>query len=892
YVPTLCNLQDLTPYGGCRLCIVRVLDSRKPFQTACSTPAVDGMKVITKDKELQEMRREVLQLILSEHPNGCLVCAHKNLCEDLKADDKSKSGRVFGCFSCSNKDVCELRNVVEYLEIDEVAYEFEYKNLPLEREDPFFDRDYNLCILCGRCVRTCEERGISAINFMHRGHETKISTGGDVPHIDSNCIFCGSCVDVCPTGALTSKNTKWVKKGDNQTKSVCNFCSVQCGFNYYTIDEELMESIPSKQDRVNKGKGCVLGRFCTPAFVNHPSRLKHPMIRKEKTLVPARWEDVYTTISEKLSEYKPEEIGFVISPDLTNESAYLFQKFAEKVIKTPNIALSTNFIPIIGQKDQSFDTIPDSKWILLLNTNIQLTHPVLLVRLKQAKDRGAKIVSLNIGDIILPDESRNLFDIELNLSIQDATSILLAMLGAQNKLLLRDLGLKMDEKVLEKYKLAQFVDKRRYQKGTVLMGNFVKLPSSYLNNLQKLILTLASQGESKISCIGLWDRGNLNGVTKFVKKPFSEIEPKLKSGEIKVLYTTERIAEVDPDKVEFLIVQDIFQSEFSDKADVILPAACFTEQTGHTTNAEYYVRKLKESAASKGSSKPDPLILKELCENEKAEEDFVFYNPNEISEEIFHIETEDSSKNLDFKDILKISVEEKYPHFTLHDFQFRGQLIANLVPDFQLLVDTKEGTQEEEPKKQEEEITDFKVVHIEENVPNVFKLVVHAPLLAKKARPGNFVLVMTKETSERVPITLSDWDPEKGTVTFFFQERGFSTKELSEVKIGGYLHSMVGPLGNAIEIKKDQTILLGGGCYGPGALYPVAKAAKALGNKVVVIMEGKSSDILYLRDEYEKLVDDIIYVTADGSHGYKGSEHGKITTGIEVVTQTEKFDEI
>ncbi|TFG17507.1 MAG: 4Fe-4S dicluster domain-containing protein, partial [Promethearchaeota archaeon] len=583
YIPTLCNLTDLEPYGGCRLCIVRVLDSRKPFQTACSTPCESNMKIITKDKELQEMRREVLQLILSEHPNGCLVCAHNVLCEDLKADDKMKSGRVFGCFSCHNKDICELRNVVEYLEIDEVAYDFEYKNLPLEREDPFFDRDYNLCILCGRCVRTCEERGISAINFMHRGHEIKISTGGDVPHIDSNCIFCGSCVDVCPTGALSSKATKWVKKGNNQTKSVCSFCSVQCGFLYYTIDEELMESIPSTQDRVNKGKACVLGRFCTPAFVNHSTRLKYPMKRVQNTLIPTKWNDIYKAINQKLSQYKPEEIGFVISPDLSNESAFLFQKFAEKVIKTPNVALSTNFIPLLGQHDKSFDAIPDSQWILLLNANIQLTHPVLLIRLKQAKDKGAKIVSVNIGDVSLPDESRNLFDFELNLPIQDATSLLLTMLGAQNKLLLRDLGLKMDEHVLEKHKLTQFVDMRRYQNGTVLMGNFVKLPPSYLNNLQKLILTLASEGESKINCIGLWDRGNLNGVTKFITKPFSEIETKITSGEIKVLYTTERIENTPLDKLEYLIVQDMFPSELSEKADIVLPVASFTEQSGHIT---------------------------------------------------------------------------------------------------------------------------------------------------------------------------------------------------------------------------------------------------------------------------------------------------------------------
>ncbi len=648
-----------------------------------------------------------------------------------------------------------------------------------------------------------------------------------------------------------------------------------------------MESIPSKQDEVNKGKACVLGRFCISMFVNHPLRLKYPMIRKENFLVPSPWDEVYGLINEKLSQYKPEEIGIVISPDLTDESAYIFKKFAEKVIKTQNIVLSTNFIPILKQDIISFDVIQKSQWIILLNTNVQITHPILLVRLKKAKDNGAKIVSLNIGNTILPNETRNLCDIELNISIQDATSILLAMLGAQNKLLLRDLGLKIDEHVLEKYNLTQFVEMRRYQSGTVLIGNYVKIPPLYLNNLQKLILTLAAEGESKINCIGLWDRTNLSGVTKFIKKPFEELESRIRMGEIKVLYTTERLEAIDLDKIDFLISQDLFGSDFVEKADIILPVTSFTEQTAHTTNAEHRSRELKESASSKGTSKPDFLILKELFEMCNKDQSFNLFDPNNLWEETSQNELSEDSKDLDFKDILKIAVEESYPRFTLGDFQYRGQKIAPLVPDFELLVNTKENISKEEPIKQGIEVTDFRVIHIEENVPNVYKMVIHAPLLASKAKPGNFVLIMTKENSERIPITLSDWDINEGTVTFFFQERGFSTKELSQLKNGDYIHSLVGPLGNAIEISEGKTILLGGGCYGMGALYPVAKAAKAKNNRVIAIMEGKSKNVIYLREEYEKLVDKVIVVTPSGEGGYKGNEHGKITTGIEIVAQSE-----
>ncbi|MBN2157159.1 MAG: sulfide/dihydroorotate dehydrogenase-like FAD/NAD-binding protein [Candidatus Lokiarchaeota archaeon] len=894
YIPTLCNLEDLTPYGGCRLCIVRILNDRKPFQTACSTPAIKDMEVITKDEELQEMRREVLQLILSEHPSGCLVCAHHSICEELLKEDRQKSGRVFGCFSCPKKDICELREIVEYLGINKIDYEFEYKNYPLEREDPFFDRDYNLCILCGRCIRVCNEmRGIGAINFMYRGHDTKISTGGNVLHIDSNCLFCGACVDTCPTGALSSKNTKWVKTKNNKTTSICTFCSVDCGFDYYTLEEKLMESIPSKGDLVNKGQACVIGRFCTPHFVNSKSRLKYPMIRKDDILIPCKWDEAYETIRNKLSLYNSDEIALIASPDLTNESAYLLKKFGNEVLSTPHIVQATNFIPFFTDKDQSFNDIPHTQWILLLNTNIQITHPILLIRLKQARDNGAKILSLNIGNVELPYETRNLFDIELNVPVQDATSILVAMLGTQNKLLLRDLGLKIDEKVLERYNLADFVEMRRYQRGTILMGNYVNLPPLYMNNLQKLIMRLAREGESQISCIGLWNHGNLNGVSKFIPQTLDKITEKIASGDIKAIFTTERLSNINTQKTELLIVQDMFESKFSKNADIVLPVASPTEQSGHVTNAEMQNRRLIEVAPPIGHSKPDWLVLTELARVFQLTDRFKYINSEEIYEESLDLQMESTDIDLDFKDIKKLTLEElPLNHFTLRDFTYRGQSFSHLVPNLQFLINQREGKLEEAKFNQVEktEATEFKVVHIEEKVPNMFKLVVHAPLLANKSRPGNFAIIMTEETSERVPITLSDWDSEKGTVTFFFQERGFSTKELSEVKSGDYLHSVVGPLGNPIEIEKNKTLLLGGGCYGMGALYPVAKAAKEIGNKVIMIMEGKSKDLLYLQKEYEQLVDKVVYITSDGSYGHKGSEHGKIATGIEVVAQTENVD--
>ena len=181
----------------------------------------------------------------------------------------------------------------------------------------------------------------------------------------------------------------------------------------------------------------------------------------------------------------------------------------------------------------------------------------------------------------------------------------------------------------------------------------------------------------------------------------------------------------------------------------------------------------------------------------------------------------------------------------------------------------------------------FKILKNGEIVPNIYELTVEAPLIAKKAKPGNFVLIMKEENSERIPMTLSNWDASKGTITIYYQERGYSTKELTELLDGDYIYSVVGPLGNAIAIKKFGTVLLGGGCYGIGAIYPIAKEAKLKGNKIIVILEARNKILFYLQKEFEALADKVIYYTSDGSKGFKG----KIEDAIEhVLKEGTKID--
>ncbi len=190
YIPALCAHPDLSPFGACRLCIVEI-EGMQGFPTACTIPAEEGMVVRTDTAKLQDLRRNTLELILSEHPYSCLTCA-----ENLR---------------------CELQRVAYYIGLDKVSLPYIYRELPVYEEDPLIIRDYNLCILCGRCIRACQEvRGVNAIAFTLRGSRTIVGTAFGCSLKDSGCKFCGACIEVCSTGALRDKDGQWGSKAEKE----------------------------------------------------------------------------------------------------------------------------------------------------------------------------------------------------------------------------------------------------------------------------------------------------------------------------------------------------------------------------------------------------------------------------------------------------------------------------------------------------------------------------------------------------------------------------------------------------------------------------------------------------------------------------------------------------
>ncbi len=337
-IPTLCHHPALSPFGGCRLCIVEIKGSPKPV-ASCTTFARDGMEVKTSSPHLEKMRKVTLELLLSDHPTDCIVCE--------RAGD------------------CKLQELAYFYGIKENRFLGERRTYDKKDGNPFIERDMEKCILCGQCVRICDEiQGVGAIDFAYRGFKTKICPPFDK---DLNCEFCGQCVAVCPTGALTGK--MWKRKGrQNFTKidTICPYCGCGCNITLHVRRNEVMR-VSSKPETINEGWLCPKGRFGYQ-FISSPDRLTKPLIRiapKEYSSsdtwnIPPHpplakggsrtgsdifkevsWDEALDYIAGRLKDIReksgPDAIGGLASARCTNEENYLYQKFMRAVIGTNNV---------------------------------------------------------------------------------------------------------------------------------------------------------------------------------------------------------------------------------------------------------------------------------------------------------------------------------------------------------------------------------------------------------------------------------------------------------------------------------------------------------------------------------------------------------------------------
>jgi len=315
-IPTFCYDKDLTIFAGCRICVVEVEGSRT-LPTACSTQVSEGMIVRTEAASVVEARRNILELLLANHPMDCLTC--------------EKAG------SCKLQEYSYRYNV-KGTTFENVAI----NNLPIDSENSCYERDYSKCIQCGKCIAVCNEVQVSSVlAFVGRSTDIRVTTDFDKRISTDNCRLCGQCVEICPTGALIHKQQKGTRFLEiKKVRTTCPFCGTGCNFDLNVSNGKVIGVTATDEAVVNGRALCVKGRYHAD-FMYHPDRITTPLIKKNGEFVKATWEEALELVGSKLKGIKEsfgaKAIAGLSSARCVNEDNYMFQKLFRVAIGTNNV---------------------------------------------------------------------------------------------------------------------------------------------------------------------------------------------------------------------------------------------------------------------------------------------------------------------------------------------------------------------------------------------------------------------------------------------------------------------------------------------------------------------------------------------------------------------------
>lgn len=689
YVPTLCDAPNLEPFGSCRVCSVDVaLKQNGPVksQASCHTPVTAGSYIYPHSERIQKLRKNIVELVLTDHPLDCLTCEVNNN--------------------------CELQTVAAKVGVRNVRYP-EGKNHLDRKKDlshAYMTSDFSKCINCFRCVRACDEvQGQFVLSMAGRGFDAHIVKGMETTFEKSDCVSCGACAQACPTSAISDIFESKSVANLNKTRTVCTYCGVGCNLEVATHGGKVKSIQAPYEAEANQGHTCLKGRFAF-SFYNHPERLRTPLIKRNGKFEPATWDEAYDFIVDKLSSiksnYGADAIAGISSARCTNEENYLMQKFIRAVIGTNNIDSCARVChsPTALGMQRTFGTgaatnsIKDLKYtdcIMVIGANPTDAHPVTGAKIKQQAMKGKTLI------VIDPRRTELARYANYHLQLRPGTNVALL-----NMMLYYIISEKLEDKDFidartegyEEFKqqvLSQNMDELEQitgvKKELVREAAIAYATANAAMSFHGLGVTEHSQGTFTVMLIAdlamitgnigkrgvgvnpLRGQNNVQGAADMGCQPhqgagyLDVTDPKnhklyedfygaklpdyigykipqmydaALEGKLKALWVIgEDMAQTDPNthhvvsalsKLDLFVVQELFMTETAKLAHVVLPGASFLEKDGTFTNGERRIQRVQKAVEPVEGTKPDGQIIVDIMNRMGYKQDD--YNPESLLE--------------------------------------------------------------------------------------------------------------------------------------------------------------------------------------------------------------------------------------------------------------------